>query len=138
MLTGAMIMASIGSPRWEMRELVAPDSRASSAVPGGRSCADKAKENRNIEIARILHFVWPLVPLIRVKLQFLAATGSRWLLLFKCRKVPQSIDHSSRQAVSSSDRPCSSSSTEKPETSYCRAGPRHFPIMQNAGTAWPQ
>src|SRR5580704_761592 len=144
MLTGAIIMASIGSPGWEIRELVAVDSRASSAVPGGKSCADKAKENRNIEIARkenswmrtallsggtlrpssksvlILHFVWPLLPLIRVNLQFMFDTGSRWLLLSKCIKVPQSIDHPSRHAVSSIGSPSTPGPAEKPKTSYYR------------------
>jgi len=103
MLTGAIIMASIGSPGWEIRELVAVDSRASSAVPGGKSCADKAKENSNIEEARkenswmgtplmpdgtlrpsstfasIVDFVWPPLRSIRVNLEFIFDTGSRWL-----------------------------------------------------------
>ena len=45
-------MASIGSPRWEIREPVAPDSRASRAVPAGKSSANTGKNNRSIEQAR--------------------------------------------------------------------------------------
>ena len=68
----------------------------------------------------ILHFVWPLLPLIRVNLQFMFDTGSRWLLLSKCIKVPQSIDHPSRHAVSSIGSTSTPGPAEKPETSYYR------------------
>ena len=52
MLTGAIIVASIGSPGWEIREPVALDSRASKAVPAANSSADIGKYNRIIEQAR--------------------------------------------------------------------------------------
>jgi hypothetical protein len=52
MLTGAIIVASIGSPGWEIREPVRPDRRTSSAVPAGNSCADKGKNNGRIEQER--------------------------------------------------------------------------------------
>src|SRR5512142_1431613 len=51
-LTGAIIVASIGSPVCEIREPVGPDRRASRTVPAGNSNADTATGNRSNEPAR--------------------------------------------------------------------------------------
>jgi hypothetical protein len=50
-------MASIGSPGWEIREPVALDSRTSSLVAAGNSCADTGKNNGSIEQARTQNLV---------------------------------------------------------------------------------